>query len=206
MKRIEDNVSTSRSFQKPGQKKCYDPFMKIVRTLKVTPDEFFDNLEQDVIDSVEKATGYQVTSKDIKSGLKFTIDKQDKFRKIDTTILNYKRGEVFKSKRKSTNDCVIVEYRVKPVEKGIEVTFNQSVENYLKKDRSVGKFSESVYLGRMAESLLNMEEKIIFIRKGDLEYHQRLQQGLQLPGSGLYKAWKKRREAKAKEKEQKTEA
>ena len=51
--------------------------MKITRTLEITTEEFYDNLEQGIIESIKKTSSKIIKKADIKKGLKYSTTEHD---------------------------------------------------------------------------------------------------------------------------------
>lgn len=145
--------------------------MKLTRVLKVTETEFYDFLETDLLSNIYQCTGKNLSVKDIKKGLKFSKNGQDALARIDISILDYEKGSIYKSKSKSLTDTIIISFETEVIDDGLKVIFNQHLENFESKkhNRLIRLFSEGVYLGRMTDTLYDIQNKIIKKRKESLE-------------------------------------
>lgn len=145
--------------------------MKLIRTLKVTKKEFYDFLEDDLLSNIYQCTQKKLSTNDIKKGLHYSKNDSDVHTRVDVTIVDYLRGEYYKSKIKSMEDTVSIVYRTKEVEDGLEVEFTQHISSFEnKKHNKIMKgFSEAVYLSRMTDTLYDIQKKIINKKEGIIE-------------------------------------
>lgn len=145
--------------------------MKIIRTLEITQEEFYDYLEEDLCHSIHEATNKMISKKDIQKGLKYHKFEKSIQEKIEITILEYQRGEIYKSKIKTIGDTTTIFYRTRETEKGLEIIFEQNIHSFetAKQNRFMRMFSEGVYLGRMVDTLYDIQKKIINKRNGIIE-------------------------------------
>ena len=137
--------------------------MKLTRILKITEKEFYDFLESDLLSNIHQYTGKELSVKDIKKGLKFSKHEQDALARIDVSILDYKRGSVYKSVTKSLADTITISFETEVVEEGLKIIFNQHLENFenKKQNKILRMFSEAVYYGRMTDTLYDIQKKIL---------------------------------------------
>lgn len=142
--------------------------MKIIRTLKVTQDEFFDCLEENLVNTVNKESKSPISISDIKKGLKYSKNEDDVYARTDFTILEYERGRLYKSKIKSMSDSIVMTYMTKTTDDGLHVTFEQSILSHetRKQGKFMKNFSELVFLSRMSNQLYDMQNKIFKKREG----------------------------------------
>lgn len=140
--------------------------MKLIRTLSVSEAEFYDYFEQDWIANMKTWANREIDAKEITEGLCYC--KRHEKAKIETEVrlLSYDRGVGYCLRIYSMSDGMILSYHTTPTKKGIEVTFEQSIESYdAKKHTGLMRiFSEGVYLGRMSDALYDMQKKIIEYR------------------------------------------
>lgn len=148
----------------------YNGYMKIIRTLEITNEDFFNYLEHDLIDIIAK-TGKTITAKDIKKGLKYTTHGEDHFAKVEVTLMEYERGVIYKSRMKSMEDTITLSYTIEEDPKGIKVTFEQKIQSFetKKMNRLMKGWSEAIYLGRMSDALYEIQKKAIQLRDGIVE-------------------------------------
>ena len=144
--------------------------MRIVRTLKISADEFFDYLEEQVVAQIARANADDAKSVDasaIKTGFTYTSHADDPYRRTIMEILEYDRGARYATRTVTLGDTVTMSYDVMPCDKGIKVTYIQDMESFNKKKRGLFRgFSEAVYLGRMGEALFSMEDRILRRKEG----------------------------------------
>lgn len=143
--------------------------MKIVRTLKINPDEFFDQVERGVLSRMGSATGESdLDPAAISSGRCFIEDADDPRRRSETRIIEYTRGKRFESRTVSVMDDVTMSYEVGPAEAGdgITVVYRQDMASFNARKKGLMKgFSEAVYLGRMAEQLFKIQDEVFAVRE-----------------------------------------
>lgn len=137
--------------------------MKLIRTLEVSEDEFYDYLESDLVANIQQCEGKDVSVRDIKKGLKYSIHDKKANVRTDVTILEYKRGDYYKARVKSPADTITISYKTEPDEKGLKVVFNQLIDSFenSRQNKVMRLFSEGVYFGRMSDALQNIQKKII---------------------------------------------
>ncbi len=163
--------------------------MKLIRTLKVTPQEFFDYVEM-TLSHQGIYSSPSFTKDEIKTGLKYTIIDESQL-KTSVTLLKYHPYDIYQSKVTNVNDTVILTYQIQQINDGIQVIFEQSIDSFnnIKPNRNDGiqvifeqsidsfnnikpnslnaKFQETFYLGRMSDQLFKIEKDIIAIRNGE---------------------------------------
>lgn len=144
--------------------------MKLIRTLEITSDEFFDHLECELIEMANKA-GKKIKLTDIKKGLKYNIRNESKYTNCEITLMEYERDYIYKSRIKSLEDTITLSYRIEKDPKGIKVTFDQNIASFenKKQNRLMKGWSEAVYLGRMSDTLYDIQKKCIQKREGIVE-------------------------------------
>lgn len=142
---------------------CYNVHMKLIRTLEVSEDEFYDYLESDLVANIQQCEGKDVSVRDIKKGLKYSIHDKKANVRTDVTILEYKRGDYYKARVKSPADTITISYKTEPDEKGLKVIFHQLIDSFenSRQNKVMRLFSEGVYFGRMSDALQNIQKKII---------------------------------------------
>ena len=141
--------------------------MKLIRTLEITSDDFFDQLERELIEIAAKSNKH-IGIKDIKKGLKYTSHDDNKYSRIEVTLLEYERGRVYKSRIKSLDDTITLTYRIEPDPKGIKVTFEQRVQSFenKKQNRLMRGWSEAIYLSRMSDTLYDIQKHVYNYKNG----------------------------------------
>lgn len=141
--------------------------MKLIRTLKVTPQEFFDYVEM-TLSHQGIYSSPSFTKDEIKTGLKFTIIDESQL-KTSVTLLKYHPYDIYQSKVTNVNDTVILTYQIQQINDGIQVIFEQSIDSFnnIKPNSLNAKFQETFYLGRMSDQLFKIEKDIIAIHNGE---------------------------------------
>ena len=143
--------------------------MKIVRPLKVTPDEFFDVLEEALLSDITKATGEDVDGSVLIPGYTFVQYPDQASIKTTTVITAYDRGVRYASRSSSPTDTVELSYEIVPSESGTgyEVTFAQDIESFKLKRKGFSKSAtEMLYLGKMSSALVDLQDKALDKREG----------------------------------------
>lgn len=145
--------------------------MKLTRILKITEKEFYDFLETDLLSNIRQCTGKELSVKDIKKGLKYSKHEEDAITRIDVSILDYKRGSIYKSITKSLADTITISFETELVDDGLKIVFNQHLEDFenKKQNKVLRMFSEAVYYGRMTDTLYDIQKKIINNRSESVE-------------------------------------
>lgn len=144
--------------------------MKIIRTLHIAPDEFFDRMMSDVLSDLARTVGEGVVVPDRASfaaGLSFVKYPEDRYRATTVHIVSYEDGRLYEARMESMADTVTVRYAAEEDPKGVRVVFEQTMASFdAKRKGPLKSFSEAVYLGRMAEQLLTLERHVLDARAG----------------------------------------
>lgn len=145
--------------------------MKLTRILKVTETELYDFLENDLLNNIYQCTNKELSSKDIKKGLKYTKHDESVYSRIDISILDYKRGKFYKSEIKSIADRITISFETEVIDNELKIVFNQHIEGFESKkhNKFMKMFSEAVYYGRMTDTLYDIQKKIITNRENFIE-------------------------------------
>ncbi|GFZ30176.1 hypothetical protein CSC2_07020 [Clostridium zeae] len=145
--------------------------MKLTRILKITEKDFYDFLENDLLSNINQCNGKELSVEDIKKGLKYSKYDNNAHTRIDISILEYKRGELYKSKIKTFMDTITISYETEVVEEGLKIIFNQHIESFEKEkhNKLMRMFSEGVYFGRMTDTLYDIQKKILSSKQGITE-------------------------------------
>ena len=108
--------------------------MKIIRTIKITNEQFYDYLEQQLIEDIKNSQHKKISASDIQKGLKYK--KEDAQSKLVTEIYiqQYVRDECYRFKVIYMSDSTSIEYRTKPVDEGLQITMTQHIQGLKKKD------------------------------------------------------------------------
>lgn len=140
--------------------------MKITRTFLITQDEFYDHLGCNLIELYHSITRINITAKDIKKGLTFSKNEDDPYTRIDLTLLAYKRGEIYKMSIVSMSYTVETTYVSKPTTDGLTITYIQTPSIQTHQNIFMRTFSEIIYLGKMSQTLYDIQKKIMCKRDG----------------------------------------
>ncbi len=146
--------------------------MKVVRPLRITSDEFFDYLEEGIERDLllVHADEEDYEPEPLAAGLTYVKNPDERYLRTEVEILAYERGRIYQSHSVSFNDDVVVTYEVEPTKEGIKVTFTQMSESIEEKRRTqnvlMRGFSDAIHLGRMGESLVTLQYKLIDAREG----------------------------------------
>lgn len=145
--------------------------MKLTRILKITEKDFYDFLENDLLSNINQCKGKEISVEDIKKGLKYSKYDNNAHTRIDITILEYKRGEFYKSQIKSLLDTITISYETEVVDEGLKIIFSQHIESFEKEkhNKLMRMFSEAVYYGRMTDTLYDIQKKILNSKEGIVE-------------------------------------
>lgn len=137
--------------------------MRLDRTFKITSDQFYDYLEEQVIQDVEKATNKKIRSKDIRAGFKYAR-KMDNGDKIIVTIGDYQRGKTYSVTATQFSQDVTTTYTTEETAEGLHVLMDFFSSDFEKKKDRMGKikrtYQETVYYGRMSSQLMNIIDDI----------------------------------------------
>lgn len=141
--------------------------MKVIRDLEISASEFFNGLLDKVIDDINTNTDKEVKKEDLKKGFKLVCRGENIAQRMTFEIIDYQQDKVYKAKRKAVNGTVSVHYIVKPNDKGgINVTFEQIFPEENKKQGALMKgFSETIYLGRMTDSLYDIQKTVLLSKE-----------------------------------------
>jgi len=156
--------------------------MKIIRTLKITTDEFYDYLETVLTDQANAAPGHKgkIRRSDIRTGFQMiqgpASGGQNGGQNAAQTrliITDYVRGLRYCAESRTMTDTLAVAYHTTAKEEGLEVVYEQSILGYeeeaKKKNWFLRGFSEAIYLSRMSNSLYDIQNQIIRKREGITE-------------------------------------
>jgi hypothetical protein len=143
--------------------------MKIIRTLTITSDEFYDFLETSVLAQANASPASRKFHRgDIRTGLRFAQGPAGA--RTTFVITDYVRGLRYCAQSCGVADTIFVSYHTNAKEEGLEVTYEQTIEGYeeasSKKNRFLRGFSDAVYLSRMSNSLYDIQNKILNHRQG----------------------------------------
>lgn len=139
---------------------CYNTLMKLIRTFDITSDAFYDHLEEQLLESIQKATGRKVTRKVIRKGYVF----EDRNSHAKVTIDNYLRGCIYETTMRAFTSYIRVTYRTKETPEGLQIEFEQFVsgtDDRLEKMNFLSRQWHSwISFGRMSRTLYDMVNDI----------------------------------------------
>ena len=140
--------------------------MKLTRTFNITSDEFYDYLEEQVLNNIQKSSKRKVEKSAIKKGL--TYDSKPAQCKV--TIDEYKRGSVYQSTMRSMTSFICVTYHTEETKDGLKIDFEQFVSGHDDeldhKNFIVRSFYQWISFGRMSRTLYDMRNDILNKREG----------------------------------------
>lgn len=138
--------------------------MKIKRTLQISENEFYDYLEGELIREC------QLTKTKIEKGLNYKKTDPKTQLEISVFVINYIRGTLYEVNISSSYETYFLKYTTQENENGLEIQFEQHIESFKikKQNRLMRLFSEGVYLGRMSDTLFDIQKKIHEKRRTDL--------------------------------------
>lgn len=143
--------------------------MKIIRTLTITVDEFYDDLEASILTRLNASqTDGKYDRDSIRAGLRYV--QGPKTAPTSFLVTDYVRGVRYCAEARSLGDVSSLSYHTEPKEKGLLVIYEQIIEGYeeasAKKNLFLRGFSDAVYLSRMSNSLYDIQSRILRQREG----------------------------------------
>ncbi|EAC5418049.1 DUF3284 domain-containing protein, partial [Listeria monocytogenes] len=134
------------------------------RTLQISENEFYDYLEGELIREC------QLTKTKIEKGLNYKKTDPKTQLEISVFVINYIRGTLYEVKISSSYETYFLKYTTQENENGLEIQFEQHIESFeiKKQNRLMRLFSEGVYLGRMSDTLFDIQKKVHEKRRTDL--------------------------------------
>ena len=141
--------------------------MKIIRELQVTSDEFYDFLESEFLNQINRADNQTKKIVRLKKGLRYSKLSDNIYTKTDYEILDYRRHETYVIQISSHSEKTITSYKTKPCAKGLEVTLEQEQNKLTKNSKSklIKWMGELLYFGRLSENLYKIQGEIEKTRK-----------------------------------------
>ena len=141
--------------------------MKIIRELQVTSDEFYDFLENEFLNQINRADNQTKKIVRLKKGLRYSKLSDNVYTKTDYEILDYRRHETYVIQISSHSEKTITSYKTKPCAKGLEVTLEQEQNKLTKNSKSkiIKWMGELLYFGRLSENLYKIQGEIEKTRK-----------------------------------------
>ncbi|MCD8132164.1 MAG: DUF3284 domain-containing protein [Lachnospiraceae bacterium] len=145
-----------------------------MRTLKITSDEFYDYLENDLLETANQTRSsgkVRFTRSNIRPGFKVSRETGAAYSRIDLTVREYVRGKTYAATTKSVADTIDLSYTTETKEDGLYVVFEQRMHNYEAKEMNkfLRAWSDITYLRRMSNQLYDIQSKITRIRNGEEE-------------------------------------
>lgn len=139
--------------------------MKLIRTLHITSQEFYHYLEKELLQDAKKY-GHKNVSR-VEKGLHFSKYGDDQYARVDVKVLDYVRNQIYSLQMKSYTDTVTVTYKTNETDDGLEIEFEEIISSEKKKKRNKisQKFSETIYLSRMSQTIYDIETAIVKERK-----------------------------------------
>lgn len=141
--------------------------MKIIRELQVTSDEFYDFLESEFLNQINRADNQTKKIVRLKKGLRYSKLSDNVYTKTDYEILDYRRHETYVIQISSHSEKTITSYKTKPCSKGLEVKLEQEQNKLTKNSKSklIKWMGELLYFGRLSENLYKIQGEIEKARK-----------------------------------------
>lgn len=140
--------------------------MKLIRTFSITSQEFYDYLENQLLEDIQKTTNKRISKKDIRKG--FSYEKKVARSKI--TINDYQRDKLYSVTVQSNTDYMTVSYMTNETKEGLEIVFEQFISGYddvrNKKNFLSRTLHDWICFGRMSNTLYGIRNEIQNIREG----------------------------------------
>lgn len=135
--------------------------MKLIRTFEITSDEFYDYLEDKLLESIQKTTNRTITKNNIKSGYFFENPKARSKISID----KYQRGKIYQTTVHSGISFIRVTYETIEKKEGLEISFEEFVsgvdDEMEHKNKLYQIWHSWITFGRMSHTLYDMRNEII---------------------------------------------
>ena len=174
--------------------------MKVTRRIHVTSDEFFDYLEDSIVNLANRNNpDGNFTAADIRDGMIVDASENPDVRVEKTKILRYRRGEVYKWVTTYNYTKVTSTFSVEEAEDGdgIMVTYEQINPAYdnQKMNKILKGFSDILMLSRMTNMIYDSQRTIIARRPGvydpAYEKEQKLKKDLKTQATAVQNLGKK---------------
>lgn len=139
--------------------------MKITRKLAVSAEEFYEHILTALQEQVLKDP-HQTLHLPIQSGHHYHLFNEDKIQRKHLYIEDYVPLEMISFTTETIYDRITTSYLTTQVDGTLEVTLNQIMQSYEQKKHHflTRWFSDGVYLGRMTDSLYQIQTAIIALR------------------------------------------
>ena len=145
--------------------------MKLTRTFNIASDEFYDYLEEQLLDSIQKTTQKKVEKSAIKKGLTY----DNKPAQCKVTIDEYKRGSLYQSTIRSITSVICVTYQTEETSDGLKIDFEQFIsghdDQFEHMNPIIRWFYQWIDFGRMSHTLYDMLTHILNKREGIQSYN-----------------------------------
>ncbi|WP_412989554.1 DUF3284 domain-containing protein [Pediococcus siamensis] len=138
--------------------------MKLIRTIDVSSEEFYDYLESQLLKDIKVSTGHLLTPKNIKGGLIYKKRPKKTQGVLTIKIDDYQRGYKYQVTSKSPLEQVTVIYTTESIsERQTKVTLIENISSYNpnKHHLFIRWFSEASFLGRMSDTVFGIEKGIL---------------------------------------------
>ena len=107
--------------------------MRITRDLKITADEFFEQVEEGVLLQIARATGQQADPSALRAGYRYIEDADDPHHRTETEIVEYASGLRYATHIVRPGDDITMSYEVEPARNGDGITVTYRVSEALYK-------------------------------------------------------------------------
>lgn len=142
--------------------------MKVIRDLEITASEFFGAVFAELAAEIKANGGDAAAPEAMVTGFTQVYHPEDPALKVTFEIVEYQEDKLYKAVRTSAGTTSSLVYEVTPKEGGITVAFTFDNGEPQKKG-FLAKFSEAVYLSRMADKLYNFQRSVINEKEGFVE-------------------------------------
>ncbi|OTN75612.1 hypothetical protein A5886_000687 [Enterococcus sp. 8G7_MSG3316] len=133
--------------------------MKLKRVLPIEENEFYNYLESELLND-SSHTNTSVNK--IEKGMTYSKIEPKTHLQINVLVKDYQRGHVYEVAIDSLYEKLTIKYQTKPTKEGLQIVFEQHIASFQesKQNRWLKWFSEGVYLGRMSDTLFDIQKKI----------------------------------------------
>lgn len=105
--------------------------MKIKKKLKVTPEEFFEVLEESLHHDIEAYGKKTKGTYMLEKGFKYTkkLKQGKKIFHVTITILEYEKPLLYQTKIATDNSTYFIKYEIQSINSGIEVFYTEEMQD-----------------------------------------------------------------------------
>lgn len=140
--------------------------MKLIRTFAITSDEFWDYVEDGIVEEISKTTKKPFKKKNLVSGYRYeNLDYKTKI-----SIDKFEKGKIYQSTVRSLTDYIRVTYETEETKEGLKITFEEVTGDYDdhidEKNKAYRTLHDWTTFGRMSNTLYDMRTAIINKRTG----------------------------------------